>query len=114
MTLDVVYFAVGGLILEVTGLAPEKGFESWSQILDEALLSIRPPTASEVAALREERLRTTKARAGETLDKLVKRTDSEWSAARVAVTNGVEEDSSLPEAFGVKIMREEVYTPRSK
>ena len=114
MTLDVVYFAVSGLILEVTGVAPEKVYERWSPVFDNAILDIRPPKASEIAALREERLRTAEARSGESLDQLVRRVDSAWSAPRVAVANGVEQDASLAAGFGVKIMREEAYTPRSK
>ncbi len=114
MTLDVTYFAVSGLILEVTGVAPEKSYERWSPLFDNAILAVRPPSASEIAALREERLRTAKARSGESLEQLVKRANSAWSAPRVAVTNGVEKDASFAEAFAVKIMREEAYTPKSK
>ena len=114
MTLDVTYFAVGGLVLEVTGVAPEKVYERWSPIFDNAIHDVRPPKAREIAALREERLRTTKARSGESLDQLVKRADSAWPAPRVAVTNGVEKNASLAKGFGVKIMREEAYTPRAK
>ena len=123
MTMDVIYFAVSGLILEVAGIAPEKDYERWSGLFDAAILAVRPPTASEIAALTEERLRTARARSKESLDQFVERTSSAWSSPRVAVTNGIDKDAvtngidkdaSLAEGFGIKIMREEAYTPRSE
>jgi predicted Zn-dependent protease len=114
MTFDVTYFAAGELILEVAGIAPEKSYENWSPLFDSAVRSIRPPKTSEIEALREERLRIAEARSGESLDQLEKRANSAWSAARVAVTNGIEDDATLAKGFHVKIMREEAYMPRSK
>jgi predicted Zn-dependent protease len=114
MTLEVAYFAAGGLILEVTCIAPEKLYESWSLLFDTTIRSARPPKASEIAALREERLRIAKVQSGESLAQLVTRVRSAWPAPRIAVMNGIEMTSKLVKGFEVKMMREEAYVPRAK
>ena len=113
MTIDATYFAVEGMILEVAGIAPREDFSSWSAILDAAIDAIHPPTPDEIASLREDRLRITTATAGETLDQIAERSGSDWPPDRLAVMNGVEEDTSLSQGFGIKIMREERYVPRT-
>jgi len=114
MTIDVTYFAVSGLILEVAGIAPEKDFARWAPVFDAAVDAIHPPTRDEIASLREERLRTTTARADESLDQIAGRSDSDWPTARLAVVNGLGIDERLSKGFGVKIMREEPYVPKPR
>jgi len=113
MTIDATYFAVEGMILEVAGIAPKKDFARWSPVFDAAIDAIHPPTPAEIASLREDRLRITTATTGESLDQIAERSGSDWTPARLAVMNGVEEDVSLSRGFGIKIMREERYVPRA-
>jgi predicted Zn-dependent protease len=114
MTIDVTYFSVADLILEVAGIAPEKDFARWSPVFDAAVGAIHPPTPEEIASLREDRLRTTTATAGESLEQIAERSGSDWPADRLAVMNGVEEGVSLSRGFDVKIMREEPYIPKTR
>lgn len=114
MTIDATYFSVGGMILEVAAIAPKKDFARWSPLFDAAIDAIHPPTPEEIASLREDRLRTVTASAGESLEEIAERSDSSWEAPRLAVANGVEIDASLAEGFGIKIMREEPYESESR
>jgi predicted Zn-dependent protease len=114
MTIDATYFAIANLIIEVAGIAPKNDFARWSPIFDAAVDAIHPPTPEEIASLREDRLRTATATAGETLDQIADRSGSDWQGDRLAVVNGVENDASLSEGFGVKIMREEPYVPKAR
>jgi predicted Zn-dependent protease len=114
MTIDATYFSVADLILEVAGIAPQKDFARWSPLIDAAVDAIHPPTAEEIASLREDRLRTVEAAAGESLGQIEERSGSDWPADRLAVVNGVEDDVSLSQGFGIKIMREERYVPKTR
>jgi predicted Zn-dependent protease len=114
MTIDATYFSVADLILEVAGIAPQKDFARWSPLFDAAVGAIHPPTADEIASLREDRLRVTTATAGESLGQVEERSGSDWPADRLAVMNGVEKDVSLSLGFGIKIMREEPYVPKTR
>ena len=40
MTIDVTYFSIDGMILEVAGIAPKKDFTRWSPIFDAAIDAI--------------------------------------------------------------------------
>jgi predicted Zn-dependent protease len=114
MTFDVTYFSAKGLILEVTGIAPQKDFERWAPIFDAAIARIRTPTTSDIASLLEARLRSVQAREGESLSRLAERADSDWAADRLAVVNGLDAGASLKDGFGVKLMRKEPYSLHAK
>jgi predicted Zn-dependent protease len=111
MTLDVTYFAAGGLILELMGIAPVKSFDRWASTIDGAVDKIRSPTNAEIANLMEERLRVVLAEAGESIGVLASRVASKWSAKRLAVVNGREVEARLEGGYGIKLMREEPFTP---
>jgi hypothetical protein len=51
------------------------------------------------------------AEAGESIGVLASRVASKWSAKRLAVVNGREVEARLEGGYGIKLMREEPYTP---
>src|SRR5207247_353572 len=75
----------------------------------ETAASFRPLTASERRAIRETRLRIARARHGETIGDVVRRTGSAWSAEEAAVANEVAPGDVLGGGRPVKVAMTEPY-----
>jgi len=72
-------------------------------------VSFRPLTASERRAIRETRLRITRARHDETIGDVVRRAGSAWTAAEAAVANEVSPGDPLEGGRLVKVAMTEPY-----
>jgi len=73
--------------------------------------SFRPLTPEERSSVRERRLRSVEARAGESLAELTARSGSALSLYLTAVANGLDQSQPLRAGTLVKIAREEAYSP---
>src|SRR5213079_914238 len=78
LALDLTWIAYAGRVYRVTGIAPAGRAEAF-----------RALTTSERRAIRETRLRTARARHGETIGDVVRRAGSAWSVEEAAVANEV-------------------------
>src|SRR5262245_8713725 len=110
--LDVTWIAHGGVIYQVVGLAPRQRFASVLPAFTATASSFRPLTAAERTGIKEKRIRLVKARAGETIDALARRTRSAWSTEEIAVANGLGVGATLTEGQVVKVALAEPYKPR--
>ena len=72
--------------------------------------TFRPKTKAELASIKERRLRIAKARRGETLRRLLERTNAALSPAQAAVGNDMEMDTPLTDGQLVKIVVEQPYS----
>jgi len=73
----------------------------------------RPLTQEERESVYELRLRSVRAREGETLSQLSARSDNQWDLLNTAVTNGLQTDAILREGQRIKIARLERYEPEA-
>jgi predicted Zn-dependent protease len=111
--LDLTWIAHGGVIFQVVGLAPRPRFASAQPAFTATASSFRPLTAAERAGITEKRLRLVKARAGETIDTLARRTHSAWSNEEIAVANSLAVGTALTEGQVIKVALAEPYKPRN-
>jgi predicted Zn-dependent protease len=111
ITLDVTWFAHGGTIYQLAGIAPRERFAGMQPIFAAAARSFRALEAAERAAIKERRLRLVKARAGETIEALAKRAGSAWSKEEIAVANGLAAADPLQEGQLLKVAVAEDYEP---
>lgn len=72
--------------------------------------SFRPLSPEERAIIREDRLRLVEAKEGETVSALAARSGTGWSAAMVAVANGLSTSDRLRPGQLVKVALSEPYT----
>ena len=70
------------------------------------------PTGSERDSIRVNRLRLVGARAGESLEKLSRRSRNEWDPARTAVMNGLAPAARLEAGQLIKVAVSEPYRSR--
>jgi predicted Zn-dependent protease len=110
--LDFTWIAHDGVVYQVAGLAPLQRFASAQPAFATTGSSFRPLTAAELADVKEYRLRIVKARAGETLDALARRTGSAWSKEEIAVANGLAAGTPLAEGQLIKVTNVQPYEPQ--
>jgi predicted Zn-dependent protease len=110
--LDFTWIAHGGLVFQVAGLAPLQRFAGAQPAFTATGSSFRPLTAAERAGIKEQRIRIVKARAGETLDALARRTSSAWRTEEIAVANGLAVGTPLAEGQLIKVTNVQPYEPQ--
>jgi predicted Zn-dependent protease len=110
--LDITWIAHGGLIYQLTGIAPTKRFETMQAVFHAFSHSFRPLSASERAGIKEKRIRLVKAQAGETLKALEARTNSAWKKEQIAVANNLAVGDQLKEGQVIKVAIAEPYEPK--
>jgi predicted Zn-dependent protease len=106
---DLTWIAHGGVIYQIVGLSPKRRFASLQPAFTATAASFRPLTAAERAGIKETRIRLVKARAGETIDALARRTSSAWSKEEVAVANELPVGGPLAEGQLIKVTIAEPY-----
>ncbi len=111
---DLVWIGAGRGVLLVASLCEASRASTWQPTFDSVLRSLRDATSSELAQVRDVRLRSTGARSGETAAQLSTRSGSVWSVEQFDVSNGLEGGGSLPSGFLAKIAKSEKYQPRSR
>lgn len=109
VVLDITWIAHGGLIYQLTGIAPTKRFETMQAVFHAFSHSFRPLSASERAGIKEKRIRLVKAQAGETLEALEARTNSAWKKDQIAVANNLAVGDHLKEGQVIKVAIAEPY-----
>ena len=109
LALDLTWIAYAGRVYRITGIAPAGRAEAFRAAWRETAASFRPLTASERRAIRETWLRIARARHGETIGDVVRRTGSAWSAEEAAVANEVAPGDVLGGGRPVKVAMTEPY-----
>jgi len=109
LALDLTWIAYAGRVYRVTGIAPAGRAEAFRAAWRETAASFRPLTTSERRAIRETRLRTARARHGETIGDVVRRAGSAWSVEEAAVANEVAPGDVLAGGRPVKVAMTEPY-----
>ena len=107
--IDLTWIAHDGLVYQIAGIAPKKGFDSISHAFTATAQSFRPLTVGERAAVREQRIRLVHARAGETIEALAARSNSTWTKEEIAVANALAADEPLREGQTLKVTILEPY-----
>ncbi len=93
----------------VMGLSPEQTRAADFRRFDAVARSFHSLTNPERDEVREDRLRFTEPRRGETLARLLARSGSVWSPEEAAVANGIEIDTKLGRGMWIKYPRREPY-----
>lgn len=106
-----VWIAYGGKVYQLTGVTPADRSGAFQPVFDGVMQSFRPLGSAERAGIREVRLRLVEARAGETVSALAARAGTTWSAAMVAIANGLAPDARLAAGQLVKVAVAEPYLP---
>jgi len=107
--LDLTWVQHPDFTARITGVAALAKFDAWASTLAAAADSLRQLTASERGSIREKRLRVVRARSGETLAALSRRTGNAWSLEETAVANARDAEARLPAGTAVKIAVEVPY-----
>jgi predicted Zn-dependent protease len=90
-------------------VAGRADFEALAPLLSDSARSFHALAASERASIREDRLRIERARAGDTLDSVLKRSGSHWTADQAGAANTLAPDAALSSGQLVKVTRPEPY-----
>jgi len=114
ISLGITWIAYGGMIYQITGLAPTKHFDSVEPVFQSVTNSFRPLSSEERAGIREKRIRLVKARELENVRSVVARSGSVWTPAQTAVANNLTDYEPLHEGHVIKIAVAEPYEGRKK
>jgi len=112
LSVDVTTVAHDGNVFRIVGATRPADAGTYAPAFRTTARSFRAPTARELAAIRESRIRVVRGRAGETLASLVSRTGSVWQAPMVAVANGLPDSARLADGQLVKVAMSEPYAAR--
>jgi predicted Zn-dependent protease len=110
VTALLVWIAYKGRIYQLVGVTPLERADAFAPVFESTMRSFRPLTQQERGSIREDRLRIVEAREGETVTALAARSGTRWSAAMVAVANGLAPDDRLRRGQLVKVPLSEPYT----
>jgi predicted Zn-dependent protease len=112
VTLEATWIAFDHNIYQVVCLTTPDKVEAYHSDFLRIPHSFRAATDDDRARVKVRRLRTRKARAGETVAQLVERTGSTWNADIVAIANGIETDTPPAAGTPIKVAIEEPYRPK--
>ena len=104
------WIAYRGRVYQIAGVTPLERSEAFGPVFESTMQSFRPLTREERGSIREDRLRLVEAKEGETVSALTARSGTRWSAAMVAVVNGLAPSDRLRRGQLVKVARSEPYT----
>jgi predicted Zn-dependent protease len=97
------WVALGGRVYRIAGVYPLAEAHLQRPLLAAAASSLRPLTADDRARVRAARLRIRVARPGESLETLLERSRSAWSAEEVAVANDLAAGAPLEAGTRLKV-----------
>ncbi|RIK99105.1 MAG: hypothetical protein DCC71_20570 [Proteobacteria bacterium] len=100
---DVTWIAHPQGMFRISGVAPPSRYRAAAPTFERVVASFRPLSAADRDAARPLRLRVAKARAGETLVDVGRRTGNRWSPKQTAVANAIAAESPLPAGTLVKV-----------
>jgi predicted Zn-dependent protease len=104
------WVTIGKLTYQLIGAGPDR----YRQDLKESVLSLRPLTSEERNSITGIRLRIAKAKPGETLAELSKRTKNVWPVDYTAMINNIPVSTNLEKGQLVKIAKKELYVSGKK
>ena len=104
------WVTIGKLTYQLIGAGPDR----YKVDLKKSVLSLRPMTSKERNSITGIRLRIAKAKSGETLADIGKRTGNVWLADYTAMVNNIPENTILEKGQLIKIVREEKYVSGAK
>jgi predicted Zn-dependent protease len=101
-----------GLVYSVTGQVNRRQADSYRGAFGSTARSFRAAKRSEVAEIREARLRVREAQAQESPNAIARRAPSVWSGERLAIANGVGENDRFAAGEAVKVAISQAYERR--
>jgi predicted Zn-dependent protease len=110
MKLDFSWIAYAGHVYQITGVSPASEFDRYREAFSGIARSFRPLTEARRASIRDTRLRVIPARGGETVKKLLARTEGAWTPDEAAVANAIDAGDSLRQGQLIKAPIREAYT----
>ncbi|MCH7868943.1 MAG: M48 family metalloprotease [Myxococcales bacterium] len=105
------FIPYGGLMYRITAVAPRRGANAYVAEARNTVRSFRPLPEDARGGFEVMRLRTVRARSGETIPALMKRTGSGFRPGGIAVLNGLFVDHRFRGGEMVKIAAVEPYEP---
>jgi len=108
--LDLTWIAHPAAIFRIAGMSPPSRFPGYAPAFARTAGSFRRLSESERASIRELRLRVVRARAGEQIAALSRRTGNAWTPEETAAANGLPLGAPLAEGEPVKIAIEVPYS----
>jgi predicted Zn-dependent protease len=111
VTIDLTWIAHPDATLRVTGLAGASRFRVYAESFRATARSVRPLRRAERGGLEVRRLRVVRARRGERLAALSRRTGNAWSVAETAIANALPQEAALRGGERVKIAVDVPYLP---
>lgn len=109
LSLYFAWTAKDGLVYEVVGATPSPHWERHRQAFATTAESFRALSSEELAEIEEDRLRLVTARAGETVDEVAERSNSQWSIAKVSAANDMPMGEAVQPGVLVKVSKKEPY-----
>jgi len=107
-------FAHGDGVFALQAMSLQAEWGSWSDAFVRTQQSFRRLNDDDRALITETHLALVRAKAGETLEQVSKRSGNAWSAAETALYNGLRGDERLAAGFLVKVGRERSYVAKPK
>lgn len=107
--IDITWIAYKGNVFQITGVTSLTQFTAFGRPFEQTRESFRGLRPDERAAVRENRLQLTEGKAGETPEAIASRTNTTWSAAMLAVANGLPANAPLDAARTLKVSLSEKY-----
>ncbi len=108
------WLALGGRVYRLSAAYVPIAAEKYADRAKLMVRSLRPLTAEDRAGITVDRLRLVRARAGETIAALSKRTGNVYEVHPTAIANGLSVDAVLTEGQLLKIGVREKYVPEPK
>lgn len=107
--LDLTWVAHRGRVVRIAGISAIEDFARYREAFDRTSASARPLAPLERQRILEDRLRVVQARPGESVADVVARGGATWSAAQLALANGIETDTRMQAGWPVKIAIRQRY-----
>jgi predicted Zn-dependent protease len=108
------WVAIDGRVIRLIAICEERQAEVWRPTFDALLQSLAPSSPAELATIRQSRLRSIPASAGESAAGIAARSGSSWTAEQIEVANGVGSGHHFEAGVLVKISRSESYEQRPR
>jgi predicted Zn-dependent protease len=103
LMVDITWITHHNVVYQMAGVTPVATYDTYRESLLDITESFRPLDVSEFAGLRVSRIRTVDARDGESLERLLDRSNSGWGLAQTAIANAMQADAPLRADQPVKV-----------
>jgi predicted Zn-dependent protease len=103
LMVDLTWITHHNVVYQMAGVTPVATYDTYRESLLDITESFRPLDVSEFAGLRVSRIRTVDARDGESLERLLDRSNSGWGLAQTAIANAMKADVPLRADQPIKV-----------